>query len=645
MCGFVGSAFLGGAGAATSGATFDVDAGLRALHHRGPDDASVVRHDDAVLGFARLQILDLTLAGRQPMRTPDGRVSLVFNGEIYNHHELRRELEQRGYTFRSRSDTEVIVHGYAAWGERVIERLDGMFAIAIWDDREKLLLLARDRPGKKPLFYADGPLGFSFASEPKALLAAGVPDDVDLEALVPLFAFGRARAPHSMYARIRELPPATVLTLREGGRPELRRYWAPPFAETMKVGDDEATSTVRALLGRAVARRLEADVPLGAFLSGGVDSSIVVSLMAAQHKGSVRTFSIGFEGDHGFDETAYARKVASHFGTEHTEFKVAPASFSLVEKLVEAHDGPFGDSSAIPTSIVCELTRAHATVALTGDGGDELFCGYSRFLAVEASERAPSLARHAAGLVARGLGTEGRSMRGRVGRALARVDLPLADRLLSWTSYFGLDLGKVLHPDLIARVDVQSAILENRAIARRTVGATPLSRVLDLNWHTYLCDDLLVKADRSSMMHSLELRSPFLDTELVEYVAKLPDALKRRGTERKWVLRRAFSDAFGGKVPDEVFTRKKMGFGLPLGAWFRSELKEYLQDRLAPSAELYRYVRQSFVEGLLREHFAGRADHGLGLWLLLTLEVWLGSRSARARAHRGPEGPVEEVSA
>lgn len=615
MCGFVGTAFL------PQGASFDVDAGLRAIRHRGPDDSSVVRDGGTVLGFARLQILDLTLAGRQPMRSPDGRVSLVFNGEIYNHHELRDELRKKGYVFRSRSDTEVIVHGYIEWGEGIVDRIDGMFAIAIWDARERKLLLARDRPGKKPLFYSRGALGLSFGSEPKALVAAGVPTTIDLDAFVPLFAFGKPHAPRTMNRHVSELPPATILIAREGEEPTLRTYWSPPFAETHEVSDGEAIAQVRRLVERAVARRLEADVPLGAFLSGGVDSSIVVGVMAKRYGAKVKTFSIGFEGDHGFDETVYARRVAETFGTQHTEFKVKPAAFDLVERLVHAHDGPFGDSSAIPTSIVCELTRAHATVALTGDGGDELFCGYSRFLAVEASERAPMVVRRAAGLLAGrlGRGARGSSLRGRAGRALARADLELADRLLAWTTYFGLDLTEMLAPELLAQVDPRSAITENRAIAARSSKGTPLGRVLDLNWHTYLADDLLVKADRSSMMHSLELRSPFLDTELVEYVARLPDRMKRRGTERKWILRQAFADV----VPDWVFTRKKMGFGLPLGAWFRNELRDYLRDHLSGTAKLHAYVRRDYVERLLREHFAGTADHGFPLWLLLTLEVWL----------------------
>ncbi len=617
MCGFVGAAFL------PEGIPFDVDAGLRAIRHRGPDDTSVVRRSDAVLGFTRLKILDLTVAGRQPMSAPDGRYTVVFNGEIYNHHELRRELVAKGYEFRSRSDTEVIVHGYAAWGPRVIERLDGMFAIAVWDDLERTLLLARDRPGKKPLFYADGPRGFVFGSEPKALTASGVAFDLDLEAFVPLFAFGQPRAPRSMNRHVRELPPATTLLLKADRRPRMHRYWTPPFEKKARVSDHEATVRVRELLQRAVARRLEADVPVGAFLSGGVDSSIIVALMA-HHLGDparVRTFSIGFEGDHGFDETAYARRVAEHIGTNHTEFKVKPASFDLVEKLVHAHDGPFGDSSAIPTSIVSQLTREHATVALTGDGGDELFCGYARFVSVEAIERAPRLARRAAGLLGRRLNGEGTALPARLARSLLRAELDLPERLLAWTTVFPLDLTGVLAPELLRAVNPRAAIEDYRAVARGTTQATPLSRILDLNWHTYLCDDLLVKADRSSMMHSLELRSPFLDTELVEYVAKLPDSHKRRGTERKWILRRAFSDL----VPEEVFTRKKMGFGLPLGAWFRGALKSFLQDHLAPSAELYRYVRRDFVEQLLRTHFAGGSDHGHMLWQLLTLQVWLRS--------------------
>lgn len=636
MCGFVGAAFV------PEGAHVDVDAGLAAIVHRGPDDASVVRSGSAVLGFVRLQILDLTVAGRQPMRSPDDAVTLVFNGEIYNHHELRDTLRAKGYVFRSRSDTEVIVHGYREWGEAVIERLDGMFAIAIWDAREQKLVLARDRPGKKPLFYANGPLGLVFGSEPKALVACGVPLELDLDALVPLFAFGKPHAPRSMNRHVAELPAASILVARAGRAPAIRRYWTPPFHEPREVSDGEAIAQVRRLVERAVTRRLEADVPLGAFLSGGVDSSIVVGVMAKRHQSKVRTFSIGFEGDHGFDETVYARRVAETFGTEHTEYQVKPASFELVERLVHAHDAPFVDSSAIPTSIVSQLTREHVTVALSGDGGDELFCGYSRFLAVEASERLPWAARGAATLASRGLGTHGSSLRGRVGRALSRVPLPLPDRLLSWTSAFGLDLRGVLTDDVLAAVDPEAHVLENRRLAETFRRGTPLGQVLGLNWETYLADDLLVKADRSSMMWSLELRSPFLDTELVEYVARLPDRMKRRGNERKWILRRAFADM----VPDWVFTRKKMGFGLPLGAWFRGELKPYLGDRLARGGPLDAYVRREFVDKLLREHWANEADHGLALWLLLTFDVWLGTLAKNApRAGDRPGFPSRPAAA
>jgi len=630
MCGFVGAAFV------PEGAHPDVEAGLAAITHRGPDDSAIVRVGSAILGFVRLQILDLTLAGRQPMRSPDGSITLTFNGEIWNHHELRETLRGKGYVFRSRSDTEVIVHGYAEWGEGVVERLDGMFAIAIWDEAAQKLLLARDRPGKKPLFYARGPLGLVFGSEPKALVACGVPHAVDVSALAPLLAFGKPHAPRTMNRNVAELPAASLLVARAGEEPRVRRYWTPPFHETRDVTDGEAIAQVRRLVDRAVRRRLEADVPLGAFLSGGVDSSIVVGLMARHHGEKVRTFSIGFEGDHGFDETAYARRVASTFGTEHTEFQVKPASFELVERLVRAHDGPFVDSSAIPTSIVSQLTREHVTVALSGDGGDELFCGYSRFLAVEASERIPRLVRSAAGLVSRRLGTQGSSLRGRLGRALARAPLPLPDRLLAWTSPFGLDYRAILTDDVLAQIDPDAHLTENRALAAPYAGGTPLGQTLGLSWETYLLDDLLVKADRSSMMWSLELRSPFLDTELVEYVARLPDRMKRRGRERKWILRRAFADL----VPDWVFTRKKMGFGLPLGAWFRAELRTYLHDRLAGNGALYTYVRKGYVERLLAEHMAAQADHGLALWLVLTLAVWL--ESLREGPRPRPNGPRGE---
>jgi asparagine synthase (glutamine-hydrolysing) len=611
----------------------DVDAALRSIDHRGPDAHAAWRDRDAVLGHTRLRIIDLSEAADQPMLDATSTVAVVFNGEIYNHHALRKELSALGHRFRTRGDTEVIVEGYRAWGDGVVRRLDGMFAIAIWDAGKKRLLCARDRSGKKPLYYAVDRGAFRFASEAKAIVASGFPAQIDPTALPSLLSFGYTEAPRTMLRGIAQLPPASTLVWEGGRVRSVERYWHAPFAEPpIERPLEEATAGVRRLVEEAVERRLEADVPLGAFLSGGIDSTIIVGVMARKLGRPVKTFSIGFSGDPRYDETSYARIAANAFKTEHTEFTLHPSSFDLVERLVALHDGPFGDSSAIPTSVVSGLTRQYVTVALTGDGGDELFCGYLRFLAAEAAEWVPSPLRALGGAVARALpaGAREKSLWVRARRFLGSAALPLPDRLARLSSLFAFELDALLRPDVRATLPVAAPLDWTRTILDASRGGSTLGRVLDHNFETYLPYDLLVKADRSSMAHALETRSPFLDTALVEYAARLPDRYKRRGTTTKWILRRAFSDL----LPPEINARGKMGFGIPLGAWFRGDLKDYLQDRLSSTASLYQYLDRAFVETMLAEHFAGRADHGHRLWLLLTLEVWLRSlaRGAVAQA-------------
>jgi asparagine synthase (glutamine-hydrolysing) len=510
----------------------------RQIAHRGPDGEGVALFANVGLAHRRLSILDLTDAAAQPLTSGDGRVSLVFNGEIYNFRELRRELEARGERFRSSGDTEVILRLYLDRGVRAIERLDGMFALAIWDDRERRLVLACDRTGKKPLYVYEDAEKILFGSEIKAIFAHPDVDRTMSPAAVPQFlSHGYVPNPGTFYRRIRKLPPASFEVLELGKRshgPE--QYWDFPVEARRAQHDaltvEEAERRVRDAFTSAVERRLVSDVPLGAFLSGGVDSTLVVGVMARLQTAKVKTFSIGFEGYPEWDETGYARLVARRFETDHTEFKVRPESFDLVEKLAWHYDEPFGDSSAIPTFIVSSLTRDHVTVALTGDGGDEVFGGYPRFIAA----------------------------------------------------------------------------------------ADPVNRVLYLNARTYLLDDLNVKVDRASMAASLETRAPFLDTALMELSLSLPGHLKIRGTTTKWILKRAFRDL----LPREVVHRKKMGFGVPLGAWFRGALRGYLEERLlAPDARLYPMLRRGPVERLFRAHHAGDKDNGLQLWALWMLELWL----------------------
>ena len=623
MCGIFGS--VGGPlGPEISGRV------SRVIHHRGPEASGVRNLPGATLVHARLKIIDLTPAGAQPMANEDETVWVTFNGEIYNFQELRKELQARGHRFRSGSDTEVIVHGYEEWGDGVVARLDGMFAFGLWDVRQRRLLLARDRTGKKPLFYGwhddnRGERRFLFGSEIKALFAAGKSPEVDNHGLAQLLAYGYAPPPGTVYQGVFQLPPAHLLTLQAGqtvgshGTPRVERYWNVDFsARAPAPSEAEARERVRELLAAAVRKRLVADVPVGAFLSGGVDSTVVVGLMARETS-RVRTFSIGFSGDPRYNETQFARMAAQRFGTEHTEFEVTPRDFELAEKLVWHHDGPFGDSSAIPTYVVSRLTREKVTVALNGDGGDELFAGYVRFWAASVTERVPAPLRRLGSKVAHLVpgGTGSRTLLARARRFLSAVQLPLADRMTFWNSYFAFDLPELMRPEILPAGD--SVLGYNRQFFGGA-GRSALAQTLQHNFETYLPYDLNVKVDRTSMAHALETRSPFLDTALCEYVAGLPDDFKLRGRTKKYILKRAFSDL----LPEEIQTRGKMGFGLPIGTWFRSDLRGYLEERLcAPDARLNQFLQPEAVRRVFQEHADGRGDHEHGLWLLLTMELWL----------------------
>lgn len=626
MCGIFGALFV------PDRSVVDARAALRTQRHRGPDADGLYERDDCVLGHNRLSIIELSPAGAQPMVSSDDEVALVFNGEIYNHHELRDDLVALGHSFRGRSDTEVILEGYRAWGDAVVDKLDGMFALCILDRGKRRALLARDRAGKKPLFFTTRGGGVRFASEIKALLASGVDAEVDPTSFPSLLVMGYTQAPRTMLKGVEQLAPASRMVVDASGVRKIEQFWKAPFIEKT-IEDDERTAErrVRELVEAAVIRRLEADVPLGAFLSGGIDSTIVVGVMARAMARPVKTFSIGFSGDARFDETRYARIASRAFKTEHTEFVVEPSAFDLVEKLVWAHDGPFGDSSAIPTSIVSKLTRQHVTVALTGDGGDEVFCGYSRFLAGEIAGRLPSALWDLGASVAQLVpdGNNMKSLRVRAKRFLRVASRSIDQRMVLWNSYFGDDLHSIIRRDAHGSIPMSEPFEWNERIFSAGARASDLSRILQHNFEGYLPFDLLVKADRSSMLHSLEVRSPFLDTALVEYAARMPDAYRRRGLNLKHLLKNAFREL----LPDEIFRRGKMGFGVPLGAWFRGELRQYVRDFLRPSARLYDYLDGAYVQRLMDEHFTERADHGQRLWLLLTIELWLRSlESGQARS-------------
>lgn len=636
MCGLCGELRLGSSGRVDPHAL----ARMRdTLVHRGPDDAGAyVSEDGRVgLGFRRLSIIDLSPNGHQPMANEDGAIQLVFNGEIYNYRELRKGLEAR-HQFRSQADSEVIAHLYEEKGLDAIAELDGMFAIAIWDSRRQRLVLARDRAGKKPLFYMRTPERLLFASEIKAFFRVpGVAIEPDPSSFPAYFIHGYVPCPNTLYRGIQQLEPASVMAISTDGTTEARRYWTLHYPSTAEIASrpaptmSEAASRVRELTDSAVASRLISDVPIGAFLSGGIDSSIVVGLMSRHMSTPVRTFSIGFDGDAAFDETVHARTIAERVGADHTEFRVSASAMGLIEKLVWHHDGAFGDSSAIPTFIVSQLTRQHVTVALTGDGGDELFAGYVRFGAGMAAERIPPVLRRMLALALARLpgSTNERHVLARAKRFARAMDMPLHERMTRWISLFYDDLEGLFNPECLASIGPIDRLAYLKTELPEMSGRSALGQMLYANYRSYLLDDLLVKMDRCSMANSLETRSPFLDRALTEYVATLPDAFKIQGTRRKIVLREAFADL----LPQSVQSRKKMGFGVPLDAWFRGELRDYLQSMLTSADARYtEYLSRTRVEALVRAHVTGQANLGLQLWTLLTFEVWLRSLAEWTRS-------------
>jgi asparagine synthase (glutamine-hydrolysing) len=639
MCGICGAAWT------DAGRPLDRDA-LAAMNdrivHRGPDDSGTYHDRHAALGFRRLSIVDLS-GGHQPLSNEDGSVWVVFNGEVYNFPALRHRLEARGHTLRSSGDSEVLVHLYEDEGPNLFPLLRGMYALAIWDARKRILVMGRDRLGQKPLLYRVEPGRITFASELKALLALDdTPREVSPRALDHYLTYGYVPHPLTILQGVYKLPPAHVAVWHEGHL-ELKRYWQPSWDKerTRPVGED--VEELRTTLADAVREQMMADVPLGAFLSGGIDSTIVVGLMQKASSRPVQTFAIGFP-DRAFDETHYAEMAAKHLGTEHHTFIVEPHAWEDLPALADQFDEPFADSSALPTWYVSRETRRHVTVALTGDAGDELFGGYDRYRALAiaaAGDRLPPAVRSLlGGPLARAIPASSRAKtRLRAARRLLEgVGAPYPGRYLRWVEMFDEDARAALYSDdwldqlasdgAMSPHDADPAGMLERALNVASA-RDPVTRAMVADLLTYLPGDLLVKVDLASMAHSLECRAPFLDHRVVELALAMPldRKVRLRPGRSKVVLKQAFADL----LPPPIRTRRKMGFGVPIDRWFRGELKDALRSVLLDPACLGRGLfRPEAVAKLIDDHVAGRRDHAYRLWALLMLEFWF-------RRHLGPE--------
>lgn len=620
MCGFAGILDLSGA-AADERARL-VRAMTDTLVHRGPDDAGYFSDACLSLGHRRLSIIDVA-TGRQPLANEDETVWVALNGEIYNYRDLRARLAAAGHTFRTRSDTETIVHAYEQWGADCVEQLRGMFAFALWDQRRRQLLLARDRVGKKPLYYAQVGERLLFASELKALLAVPELDrGLDLEAVSDFVTLLYVPREKTIFRQVRKLLPGYTLTAGAGGT-ALRRYWDIHFAPE-PIGEAQAAARVAELLDEAVTIRLESDVPLGAFLSGGLDSSAVVGLMARHADKPVTTASIGFAAA-AYDERAYARLVAQRFGTDHRDEVVTAAAVQSVEALSWFYDEPFGDSSAIPTYHVSQLARRRVTVALSGDGSDESFAGYRRYYFDGRENRVRDLVPAALR----------RPLFGALGALYPKADyLP---RVFRGKAFFG-NVARTPWEAYLHSVSGVSEDDKQRLLSAETrralggyrtaelfrqlydaaAGADALSRVQYIDFKTYLPDDILTKVDRASMANSLEVRCPFLDHHLVEYAARLPASLKLRGRESKLVLRRAVA----ALVPEAILGRPKMGFAMPVGEWLRGELRGLVHDHVLGDRAGHGLFARDTIHAFWREHDAGWRDRTTALWGLLVFNLW-----------------------
>jgi asparagine synthase (glutamine-hydrolysing) len=598
-----------------------------AMSHRGPDGTGIWSDGLCSLGHRRLAIIDLSAKGKQPLCNENETVWIVFNGEVYNFQELRAVLEGFGHKFTSHTDSEVIVHAYEQWGADCVKELRGMFAFAIWDQQRRRLFLARDRVGKKPLYYAHTGRYFAFASELQALLQnPEVQREVDLEGVDSYLSWGYVPAPLTGFKNVLKLPPAHFLVLDVGPgntKTRVERYWNLEYSPKIRMTEAEAGEQLREKLTEAVQYRLISDVPLGAFLSGGIDSSIVVGLMAEVSGARVKTFSIGFD-DSDYNELRFARAIAERWGTDHTELIVEPDELAVLPKLVRHYGEPYADSSAIPTFYVSKITRAGVTVALNGDGGDESFAGYDRYAATRIADRIASfgLFGSATAGLARFL-PDSIDPKNRVRRAkrfflVAHQARPV--RYGNWVSYFTPAAKRQLYTECFAEVfALKNTQRWMEDLWKNVADLESVDGAMAVDIKSYLPYDLLTKVDIAAMANSLEARSPFLDHVVMEFAARLPPHLKLRGRQSKYLLKKTFADL----LPTENIKRRKMGFGVPIARWLRTSSRALLQDTLlSHRAREREYFKPERVDCLVREHVTERADHSFQLWNLLMLELW-----------------------
>jgi asparagine synthase (glutamine-hydrolysing) len=592
------------------------------LAHRGPDDCGVQIDGPAGLGHTRLSILDLTTAGHQPMRTADGRVTLVYNGEVYNFPQLRRRLEGEGVAFRSRSDTEVVLQAYVRWGVDCFALLNGMFALALWDGPSQTLHLARDRFGIKPLYYRVSRSGVVFGSEIKAILASGsVRRDINWHALHEFFYYGNALGTHTMFEGIVKLLPGHHLTLSRNGV-TTSAYWTIDQVQPVTDRPDEAAAAVRQRLTDAVGAHLVSDVPVGVFLSGGVDSSAIAALASTQYRGRLQTFSVGFDFDPGANELPKAKSVAERLDTEHHELYVVGAHVpGIIERLVECHDEPFADAANIPLYLLCEQLRGSIKVVLQGDGGDEMFGGYRRYSVMSHEPLWRWISRAGLGLSTLAPDSPTRQRAARLFQAMASPDPAMRFALLLTSETIETPPTRVLSSDVRRLVEQFDPFTRYHEVTSRMAHLDALQRLLYTDACVLLPDTYLEKVDKATMAHGIEVRVPFLDAELSGYAMGLPSNMKVRRGQKKWILRRALR----GIVPDTILDGRKVGFSVPVDYWMRGPMADYLRSVLSDRSTMESGLfDQRAVEHAIRDHGAGRKDDGNLLYRLLNLALWYG---------------------